>query len=408
MNIQLINFSNDFSSGGIFTCNSLGHPDSFDRFDVNIIDLNNGIWVSKGSNNYPVDVVEDLDTIKHLVENSSSSITIGVLPMNHIWKWHLLSGGYFDKAQLKDKIKYMIKAVTDTIPIPFSYDCYYGTNVTSLDNIDYYSDFAFVEPLPVKTMTKANDSQDVTTIQADNRIYLTTLDITKDENSIINFLKSLSLIDDEKEELPEWLKQIEFFDDKDLNHNLSEKQKKLQELEKDIEGINDKLSENLKYKSILFTNGNELHEIVLKILSIVFDYDYSDYIDEKKEDFRIHLEDVTLIGEVKGISTNVKKANVSQVFQHMQEYSDTLDEQGLTENIKGILIINHQRYQPLDKREAVPSEQIAMAERNEILIIETTTLLRIFEKVLQGYPKSIILDALKNKSGLLGISDLTS
>ena len=105
---------------------------------------------------------------------------------------------------------------------------------------------------------------------------------------------------------------------------------------------------------------------------------------KKKEDFLIKKPDYTLIGEIKGITSNVKNDNVTQLETHYQNYMDTLQESGAEENVHQILIINPLRTKPLSEREPVNENQIKLAKRNESLIIETKTLLRLFEKFLQG------------------------
>ena len=67
------------------------------------------------------------------------------------------------------------------------------------------------------------------------------------------------------------------------------------------------------------------------------------------------------------VAPNVKKANVSQVDQHVQEYLDDFEEEG--KRIVAILVINHQRNKPLYEREDIPVEQIRLAERNGLLMI---------------------------------------
>lgn len=64
---------------------------------------------------------------------------------------------------------------------------------------------------------------------------------------------------------------------------------------------------------------------------------------------------------------------------HYQGYLDA--HEGFIENrIKAILIINHQRNKPVYIREPINNKQIELAVRNKSIIVETLTLLRMFEK----------------------------
>lgn len=173
----------------------------------------------------------------------------------------------------------------------------------------------------------------------------------------------------------------------------------------DIEAAKQKLEENAKYKSILYTNGDELVQVVFSILEQLLDCDLSHFVDEKKEDFLIKKESCTFIGEIKGVTSNVRSEHVSQVDVHYQGYMDKLQEENRTENVSQLLIINPFRTKALSEREPVHEQQIALAQRNGCLIIETNTLLRIYEKFLKGDISSTqCVNTLSTNTGLLGES----
>ena len=168
----------------------------------------------------------------------------------------------------------------------------------------------------------------------------------------------------------------------------------------------EKLAKNLRYKSVLFETGEALVIVVFEILEKMLKYDLSSFVDEKDEDFRIIFNDVTFIGEIKGITSNVKSENVSQLDVHCQTYIDSLDEEGKSENIKGILIINPLRNKPLNQRDNVHEKQIQLAKRNGSLIVTTDVLLNLFAAYLESHISTEkIIELLKNKIGLLQITD---
>lgn len=128
--------------------------------------------------------------------------------------------------------------------------------------------------------------------------------------------------------------------------------------------------------------------------------DLSEFTDKKKEDFKFMINDKVFIGEIKGVTPNVKKANVSQLDVHVQEHLDDNDEE--SKNIIALLIINHQRNKPISAREGVNDEVIKLAERNGSLIVETITLLKLFEQYLLGKKsRDECIDTLANTTGLL-------
>ena len=122
----------------------------------------------------------------------------------------------------------------------------------------------------------------------------------------------------------------------------------------------------------------------MSILDELLDYDSSEFVDEKREDFLVKKEDITFIGEIKGVSSAIANKNVSQLDVHVQSYLDNLQEERKEEKVKGLLIINHQRNKPIEERQEVHEHQVNLAKRNGSLIIETQTLLRIFEKYKLG------------------------
>lgn len=118
------------------------------------------------------------------------------------------------------------------------------------------------------------------------------------------------------------------------------------------------------------------------------------------------MPECTFIGEIKGVTSNVKNEHVSQIDLHYSSYMDKLEEQDLHETVKQILIINPFRTKPLGERDPVHTAQIDLAIRNNCLIIETSTLLGIFEKFCGG---EITTQKCKNvfasNSGLLRLEE---
>ena len=215
------------------------------------------------------------------------------------------------------------------------------------------------------------------------------------------YLKAINVWKSERSDCPEWIKDVEFYNDSLQNKIIEDKKTIIREAEIEIEKAEEQLDKNLWYKTILYTNGDELVEVVFSILGQLFDYDLSDFVDEKKEDFQIHLDKGTLIGEIKGVTSNVKFEHISQLEVHFQRYQDLLLEEKRTESVKQVLIINPLRSKPVSKRESIHQDVINLAKRNEALIIETYSLLKLLEMFLQEeVTKEDIIKAIFNNSGL--------
>ena len=126
----------------------------------------------------------------------------------------------------------------------------------------------------------------------------------------------------------------------------------------------------------------------------------------KKEDFRIEKDNVVFIGEIKGINTNVKNENISQLEIHYQSYLDEIADKLQPTNVHAILIINPLRNRRVEDRDPVSEQQINLARRNGSLIIETKTLLKVFELFLNDKLSSEeCVEVFANKTGILKIED---
>ena len=233
---------------------------------------------------------------------------------------------------------------------------------------------------------------------------ITKKDLAK-ATQINDFLNVLGLIE-QKSDIPTWMDDLKFFDDEEQERNINNARDEIEAQKQKIKLAEEKLKQNLHYKSILFETGDTLVKVVFDILEKMLNCSLADFVDKKGEDFKIALQDITFIGEIKGITSNVKNENVSQLDVHYQTYIDGLDEDGKSENVKGILIINPLRNKPLNERDEVHEKQVQLATRNGSLIITTETLLLLFMAYLQEHiTTDKIIELLKNKIGLLSHSD---
>ena len=80
-----------------------------------------------------------------------------------------------------------------------------------------------------------------------------------------------------------------------------------------IDKANTILERNLHYKSILYTNSDELVSVVFEIIEDLFDISLKEFKDEKKEDFNFKKDGITYIGEIKGVTSSVKNEHISQL-----------------------------------------------------------------------------------------------
>ena len=78
-----------------------------------------------------------------------------------------------------------------------------------------------------------------------------------------------------------------------------------------------------------------------------------------------------------------------------------------TEQIKKILIMNYERTKDIILRDDINQMQIDLAIKNSTLIIDSKTLLIIYERLLQGkITKNKVIDYIKSSSGIVDLNKL--
>lgn len=374
---------------------------SFDEFDINIIDLrDNGIWRNYYNATSAIDILKDFESLSIIIGSRNQSQVVILLPQNLTFYYSKkYNGGYDHACELKDMIS-SLKNILKSLYAPINtINIIYENTKTVIDTEEVVASFHFGQNQE-NILTNSVKSNKATTIKCNN-IILSVLDI-KYHEQLIGFLKQIHLIN-EKQEIPEWIRGENMFDDKKQLEIIEENNNHIKEAQYNIDEAMKIIRRNEKYKSILYTSGDELVSVVFEILQDMLGCNLSSFVDDKKEDFHFELNDKIFIGEIKGITSNVKSQNVSQLDVHVQGYLD-VHEDKTQDNIVALLIIDHQRNKPLNEREEVHDIQVSLAKRNNSLIIETITLLRMFEKYLNGsFSRDKCIELLIENNGKLEI-----
>ena len=349
---------------------------SFDEFDLNIIDLRHRelfVIDTHNKDNLTSDIKKMYENLNTAISNITKSKVIIILPNS--FKLLLNDGREYKELKYKlDFFNYAIYLITN-LNLNIKYE-YSTTRIE--EQIEMYSDFYIDINRDLKFIKLKSKGDNPVVINNEN-IYITTLDISFDENLEI-LLKKIGLIEKENLNEPDWIQNFNFFDDEKQKENIFKSETLIKIEEEKIENARKILQINKKFKSILYTQGEELVDEVKEIISEMLDVDLSKFVDKKIEDIRFEYNNDVFIGEIKGIADNVKSKNLSQLDNHFTAFIDenpNIDE----EKIFKLLIINAQRKLPLDKRDPIDDKQIAQAENKyKSLIIETETLLKLFEK----------------------------
>ena len=214
-----------------------------------------------------------------------------------------------------------------------------------------------------------------------------------------------NILNDDIDAKPEWIDKINIFDDVEIKNNIHQIEEEITKKEKQKEEEIEKLLENEKIKSILYQTDKKLQNEVVEILNEILEYRDDNFIDEMEEDFRIKKDDVTFIIETKGLSRNIKGTDVNKTFNHVLMYEEKIEQCNSQENVKGIFIVATQREKEIEEREETPDRQIKIAERNNILIIRTETLLKLYEQFKRKEMNTEdIIKIFKEQKGELKIS----
>ena len=382
MSVQLINLHK--VNDGNFSVNEVSDfssPKSFDMFDINIIDLRSEhIYRNKQSMNVVrVDCISDFLTINEMIANSKKTKFIFIYPKNINFLTLYTFGQHKISKPIKDITSYVSKLfsiLNKELDYKFSFE---RTDTKLSDTINIPADFYFPERDDFEILLRSIDSDKVTCCKKDN-LFLTTLDILTDEELQL-FLEKVGLKANSNAVAPDWMNKVILFDDAEQLKNIEENVVQIKSCQESIAESKDKLSENSRFKSILYTSGDELVDVVKDIFSKIFDVDFSEFKDKKKEDFTFTFNNKIFIGEIKGVNQNIKTTNLAQLDLHftnfIEERGDDLDEN----NIHKLLVMNHQKDKDLKSRILVDQQQINMAKNKyESLIIETVELLEMYDK----------------------------
>ena len=379
--------------------NKIHDAEALDSFEINIISLqDDNMWVTRERTLGTIDTIGDLISLSKMIASSKQSKIIVILPQNNGFTYNTCESDcrYWKRREFKDALgdfHYVLGHVFQPLE---RIDLIYENTTTLVGNKKVLASFHFDESVK-HVLTKSEKSNKPTTVEVGEKI-LSTLNISNC-NEVQDFLSLIGLIK-EKSKAPEWMEGINMFDDDNQLEIIQENNKAIETANENISNAMKVINQNKRYKSVLYTSGDELVEVIFEILEKMLGCDLSEFTDKKKEDFKFMINDKVFIGEIKGVTPNVKKANVSQLDVHVQEYLDDNDEE--SKNIVALLIINHQRSKPISAREGVNDEVIKLAERNGSLIVETITLLKLFEQYLLGEKnRDECIDSLVNNTGLL-------
>ena len=373
---------------------------SLDEYDISVIDLDaSQFWRNKERGYDKIDEMCDFQSVSEMINNSKTGKIVILLPQNNRYEYEYFGREYHRSTELKDMLGNLSRDILSSLYGPLRHEFLsYENTKSKINGREYDATFYFKNEVECKL--KSERSHKATVVQR-GKVIVSTLKIESGE-SLLHYLDGIGLLE-KKEEIPDWMKDIQMFDDASQEERITNCEKRIEELQKEIDDSQNVLDKNMYLKSALYTNGEELVQVIFDILQEMLGCNLSEFEDKKKEDFLFSTGGTVFIGEIKGVNHNVKNQNISQLDNHYQGYLDEHEEAN-RDKVKAILVINHQKSKPIIEREPIKDTQISLAKRNNSLIIETYTLLKLLEKYRAGQvSREEVITMLKDNVGLLSV-----
>lgn len=193
--------------------------------------------------------------------------------------------------------------------------------------------------------------------------------------------------------MPAWVNNINILDDLQIKDDIVSLEKEIAKLDIETKRKVEMLDRNNEYKKLLYTSGDDLVHIVKKVLEEMLEVKVNDQ-DVKREDLSFELNNKKILVEVKGINTSVKRENVSQLRNHIEDDAllNNVEDDEIHNIYKGILIINPYIKSTIEdriKKDFYSKTVESDIKHEDFFAIDTISLLSLYCKFKQGKIKNI-------------------
>lgn len=407
--IQIIslnkNLKSAFENNKDIDVTTFSDYESFDRYDVNIINLNSpDIWKFNDTNVYGLNIRDDLMPLKQSIKSCNTK-TIILMPQNYTFYYYMsYDCNFLESKQLKS-ISHSVSNILNDYICDEILEYTYERCKTTINRFEFSSDFYFNDINTEDILLTSDKGNKVNTYFYEN-VIITTLNVLE-SNSKDNAYEKLNAFitavckPKNKEAAPSWIEEVKFFDDEKYLDNIEQSKKEIERLEKEINENKLKLDENNKVKSILYETGTELNKEIINILEDILK-EHNEFKDIYEEDYKFISDNTTFIVETKGLNNEVSGQNVTDAFSHLTIYEDKLEQENKVETTKCLFFVASQRKLRISERKKVNQRQETIAKRNNTLIIDTPTFLNIYEDFLnQKISKDEIIKIFKEQFGVI-------
>ena len=183
---------------------------------------------------------------------------------------------------------------------------------------------------------------------------------------------------DTEASFPDWAGKIRILNEQEALVKKTEIERKIAELQNELEKQNHLIEGIQRYKLLLTSSGNCLEDIVKQVLS---ELGFSLTETEKgRSDIIAHYNGTHIVAEIKGVSKSAAEKHAAQLEKWVSQY---IEENEITP--KALLIVNGFSDMPVkDRNEAVfPHQMLKYCEARGHALITTTQLLCLFIEIQQ-------------------------
>lgn len=377
-------------------CYSFKNCRTFDTYPTNIIDLSDSeVWTYSYSNSLDsVNCADSLVKLNSYIKETKSKVVV-ILPQNE----NIFIGNRVNPVQIGqnlDSFNRILETHFDFIK-QNNIKVEYSPSLVRLATYDVQSDFVFTHGSEGSTFFETNGSLKKCSLLINNNIVITTMEL----DSYIDFVNFIGRIPDSVViSIPQWANDYNILNDEELINRKNELIKDIKKANSEISEINAKVLHNTEIKSCLWKTGDDLVSAVFPLVEKIYDCDLSTFVDEKKADFIFTKSTITVVGEIKGVKSNVNRTHIAKAEAHKQEYIQELKDSGTPyneDNILCVLIINYELDRPVTERDDVNQEVIDYAKHQKVLIIDTATLINLYESKIKGKDSNLFIKELNDK-----------
>lgn len=216
-------------------------------------------------------------------------------------------------------------------------------------------------------------------------------------DDLINIVGNIDERNDQspKIAMPKWSLSTELPGENEIQQEITEKNKKLEELKCEIQALESQ-SESLKALKILFTGTGTYLEDIVSIVFKELGFNVSEGV-PGRDDLILEYKDHAAVVEVKGVTKSAAERHAAQLEKWVSEYIISKDQRP-----KGFLVVNAYKDIPLEERneKAFPDQMMNFSTSRDHCLLTGLDLLAIYFYI-QNHPekKEHVIDELLNTCG---------